>query len=103
MNYRCNIFISPNKGIIQLLLLTMLLMYSMLCAVSAWAQPFAYVANQGSNNVSVIDTADDSLVTTITPVYRACGVAITPDGARALVTPWLGRGVHLPHQLSLLE
>jgi YVTN family beta-propeller protein len=30
-----------------------------------WAQPFAYVANSGSNDVSVIDTATDKVVATI--------------------------------------
>jgi YVTN family beta-propeller protein len=55
-------------------------------AVPLWAAPFAYVANSGSNTVSVIDTATNMIVATIpvggTPRY----VAITPDGAFAYVT-----------------
>jgi len=59
--------------------------------VSAEARPFAYVAVRAPNpNVSVIDTASNTLVATI-PIGVADGfnlsyVAITPDGSRAYVT-----------------
>src|SRR5688500_13470854 len=47
---------------------------------------FAYVTNQGSNNVSVIATATNTVTTTV-PVGDSPGaVAITPDGAFAYVT-----------------
>ena len=36
-----------------------------LCAGPAAAAPFAYVANNGSNSVSVIDTATNLVVATI--------------------------------------
>jgi len=46
---------------------------------------YAYVANFGSNTVSVIDTTSDTIVKTI-PVGRGpTGVALTPDGAFAYV------------------
>ncbi len=58
-------------------------------AVSAEARPFAYVAVRVPNpNVSVIDTASNTLVATI-PVadgFSLSYVAITPDGSRAYVT-----------------
>src|SRR5437870_9604651 len=66
-------------------------------AVSAWtlfalgagaadAQDFAYVANAASNSVSVLDTASNTVVTTVGVGSRPFGVAITPDGTRAYVT-----------------
>ena len=51
------------------------------------AQNRAYVPNSGSNTVSVIDTATDTVATTIPPLgCSPQGVAITPDGARAYLT-----------------
>ncbi len=55
-------------------------------AVIANAQPFAYVANQYSAAVSVIDTATNSVVATIPVGNDPVEVAITPDGTRAYVT-----------------
>jgi YVTN family beta-propeller protein len=54
---------------------------------NAEAQPFAYVTNQDSNNVTVIDTATNMVVGTM-PIAVGTdpfGVAITPDGTRAYV------------------
>jgi YVTN family beta-propeller protein len=46
----------------------------------------AYVANQGSNNVSVIDTASNTVVGPPIPVGNGpFGVAITPDGKHVYV------------------
>jgi len=45
----------------------------------------AYVPDAGSNTVSVIDIATNTLVANI-PVNGGTGVAITPDGTRAHVT-----------------
>jgi len=51
------------------------------------AQPFAYVANQTSNNVSVINTATNMVVGPPIPVgTNPRDVAITPDGTRVYVT-----------------
>ena len=54
----------------------------------ASAQPFAYVAN--SDSISVIDTATNSVVTTI-PISGSPsgipGVAITPDGQMLVGEP----------------
>ena len=36
-----------------------------LCRVSAKAQPFAYVPNQGETSVAVIDTATNTVVATV--------------------------------------
>jgi YVTN family beta-propeller protein len=46
---------------------------------------FAYVANQGSNNVSVIDRATNSVVTTIGGIPAPGGVAVTRDGKEVWV------------------
>jgi YVTN family beta-propeller protein len=53
---------------------------------TAQAQSFAYVANNGFDTVSVIDTATNTVVTTIPVGVNPEGVAITPDGTRAYVT-----------------
>jgi YVTN family beta-propeller protein len=44
------------------------------------------VTNDGSNTVSVIDTATNTVVATIPLRVQPLGVAITPDGTRAYVT-----------------
>ena len=49
----------------------------------AEAAPFAYIANQNSNNVSVIDTATDTVVATVAGFSSPNGVAINPAGTRA--------------------
>lgn len=54
--------------------------------VTATAAPFAYVANSASDTVSVIDTATNSVVTTIAVGDNPAAVAITPDGSKAYVT-----------------
>ncbi|WSA81802.1 YncE family protein [Streptomyces sp. NBC_01799] len=54
----------------------------------AWAasDSNAYVANLGSNNVSVIDAATNMVTATVTVGSIPFGVAITPDGLHAYVT-----------------
>jgi YVTN family beta-propeller protein len=57
-----------------------------LAAFPAEAQPFAYVANGGSNTVSVIDTATKTVVATVVGVgSEPNGVAVTPDGKHVYV------------------
>src|SRR5580692_12328688 len=50
-----------------------------------YSQTLAYVANLGSNNVSVINTANNSVVATVNVGSQPNGIAITPDGTRAYV------------------
>jgi YVTN family beta-propeller protein len=47
---------------------------------------FAYVANAAASTVSVINTANHTVVATISVGTIPHGVAITPDGAFAYVT-----------------
>ena len=50
-----------------------------------------YVTNQNSNNISVIDTATNTVVTTVASGYSTpVGIDITPDGTRAYFTTWDG-------------
>src|SRR5450631_4274312 len=46
----------------------------------------AYITNNGSNTVSVIDTAANTVAATIPVGGRPYGVAVTPDGAKLYVT-----------------
>src|ERR1035438_4537207 len=49
-----------------------------------------YVANSGGGTVSVIDTATNTVVATVQMQNFPCQIAITPDGAFAYVTEFLG-------------
>ena len=51
----------------------------------AHAAPFAYITNSLDNNVSVIDTALNTVVTTVTVGTDPNGVAVNPTGAFAYV------------------
>jgi YVTN family beta-propeller protein len=47
---------------------------------------YAYVSNLGSNTISVIATASNTVVATISDVSSPSGVAVTPDGKHAYVS-----------------
>ena len=47
---------------------------------------FAYIPNFNSNNVSVINTATNTLVTTVTVGSNPYGVSVSPDGGRVYIT-----------------
>ncbi len=55
-------------------------------ACPAEAAPFAYVANNNSNTVSVIDTATNTVAVALTVGSGPVGVAVAPDGKHAYVT-----------------
>src|SRR5208337_1155515 len=48
--------------------------------------PYAYITNDGSNNVSVIDTSTKKVTETIDVGFCPAGVAVTPDGTKVYVT-----------------
>ena len=50
------------------------------------AAPFAYITNTGSNNVSIIDTATNTVIATVPVSNSPMGVAVTPDGTKVYVT-----------------
>jgi YVTN family beta-propeller protein len=59
----------------------------------ALAAPFAYIANNGSNTVSVIDTASNAVTATVAVGNEPFGVAVNPAGTRAYVTNISGNNV----------
>jgi YVTN family beta-propeller protein len=59
----------------------------------AEAAPFAYVANSGSDIVSAIDTASNTVVATVTVGNGPYGVAVTPDGKRGYVVNFFSNTV----------
>jgi YVTN family beta-propeller protein len=71
-------------------LFAMLAMGLGLTARRAEAAPFAYVSNYGlhgeGSTVSVIDTATNTVVATVTVGSGPIGVAVTPDGKQVYVT-----------------
>src|SRR5947207_2703282 len=57
-----------------------------LFGAQAWAAPFAYITNNISNTVSVIDTATNVVVgTPIAVGFTPFGVAVNPAGTRVYV------------------
>ena len=52
-----------------------------------------YVANSNSNNVSIINTANNNVTATIPVGIFPEGVAITPDGTKVYVTNYNGNTV----------
>jgi YVTN family beta-propeller protein len=69
---------------IKVLGLIVLMLSTVVCI--AYAAPFAYVTNSGSNTVSVIDTAINNVTATVHVEWNPRGVAVTPDGKRVYVT-----------------
>jgi YVTN family beta-propeller protein len=57
-----------------------------LWADAAQAQPFAYISNNLSNNVSVIDTVTNTVVATVPVGTGPFGVAVNRAGTRVYVT-----------------
>ena len=62
------------------------------CAYVA-AAPVAFVPNEGSGTVSVIDTATDRVASTITTGGKPRGIAIAPDGKRLYVSDQTANGL----------
>jgi YVTN family beta-propeller protein len=54
-------------------------------AVCGWSQPYAYVANQKGNTVSVVNRANSTVTASIPVGGNPSGMAITPDGSSLYV------------------
>ncbi len=61
----------------------------LLCKIS-YAAPFAYITNFEDSTLSIIDTADNTVVATLDIDANPFGVAIHPDGSQAYVTNLFG-------------
>jgi YVTN family beta-propeller protein len=46
--------------------------------------PLVYVSNEGSDNISIVDTHKDSVVSTIFVGKRPRGIRVSPDGKTIL-------------------
>ncbi|MEQ1835533.1 MAG: beta-propeller fold lactonase family protein [Candidatus Nitrotoga sp.] len=55
--------------------------------------PYAYITNYGSNNVSVIDTANGTVLAIIAVGYGPYGVTVSPDATRVYVANYVGSSV----------
>jgi YVTN family beta-propeller protein/probable HAF family extracellular repeat protein len=64
----------------------LLVVGSLIATAPAHSEPFAYVANNVSNTISVIDTASNTVTATVAVGSGPRGVAITPNGVHAYVT-----------------
>ena len=74
---------AKSKGIIFSSVFLFCFLFSM---VEVYAAPFAYITNGGGNTVSVIDTATNTVVSTIPVGTCPQGVAVNPAGTRVYVT-----------------
>ena len=54
-------------------------------AINANAQPYAYVANVSGNNVSVVNTATNTMAGLVSVPAGPTGLAVTPDGSAVYV------------------
>jgi YVTN family beta-propeller protein len=59
----------------------------------AGAAPFAYITNEGNKNVSVIDTATNTVTATVNVGTGPGGVAVTPDGTKVYVANFYSNNV----------
>lgn len=57
-----------------------------LMTLPAFAAPLGYVVNHGDGTVSVLDTANNAVVATVTVGSEPSGAAVTPLGTRVYVT-----------------
>jgi YVTN family beta-propeller protein len=82
-NRECNIISTFGIATLSILIL----------AGVAGASPFAYITNLESNNVSVIDTATDTVKATVNVGTEPFRVAVSSDGTRVYVTNCMGNSV----------
>ncbi len=57
------------------------ILFVLLYASIAGAQPFAYITNAGSDNVSVINSQSNKVIATIPVSDRPQGITVSPDSA----------------------
>src|SRR5262245_4792408 len=67
-------------------------------AAPAGAAPFAYITNGTDGTVSVLDTASNTVVATVTVGSSPTGVAVNPVGTRVYVTNF-----NSPGTMSVLD
>ena len=78
--------IQTKAFILTMTWMSLLIIYGLSATMSpAQAQPRAYVVDDCSNRINVIDMATNSIMTTIPLAFSPSGVALTPDGTRAYV------------------
>src|SRR5437762_207623 len=81
-------------------LATALLALLLLSIPSARAAPFAYITNNGSNNVSVLDTASNTVTATVAVGSFPTGVAVNPAGTRVYVANYVSNTVSVLDTVS---
>src|SRR5512135_1838222 len=78
---------APSGGkIVACLLRGLLALCAPVLACAAAAAPVAYVPNEGSGTVSVIDTATDRVTGTLKIGTKPRGIAAAPGGTRIFVS-----------------
>ncbi len=93
-----SLIIGASKHVSSLRSIVLLLALGLAFVSAEAQQPFAYVTNQDSEDVSVIDTAKIAVVATVPVGTRPFGVAITTDATRAYVA-----NSNFPGSLSVID
>ena len=66
-----------------LIVIFFLLIYSI---YEVYAEPYAYITNQGDNSLSVINTKTNKVIQSITVGHRPAGVVVSNDNKRVYVS-----------------
>lgn len=78
--YQTSAYNKMGRGSRYLAILTIALFMSLALAAGAFAASFAYIPNSGSNNVSVINTTTNTVISTVPVGLAPVGVAVHPTG-----------------------
>jgi YVTN family beta-propeller protein len=79
-----------------ILALTALVLFLILISSTASASstgPYAYIANQRNNSVSVIDTSTNTITAAVNVGDFPNGIAVTPDGKKVYVANMYGKNI----------
>ena len=77
---------SNTRTFMKSLLITIASLLMLAAVGTAQAQPFAYITNQSNNNVSVINTATNTVVATVAVGAAPFGVGVNPAGTSVFIT-----------------
>lgn len=69
-------------------------------SASVFAQPFAYIANSGDDTVTVINTSNNNVETTVGVGDEPISAAVTPDGKFVYVTNFMSNNVSVINTFS---
>lgn len=85
-----NMYMSTRRTIMKSFLATIASLLMLAAGSTAQAQPFTYVTENGSGNVTVINTLTNTVVATVVLGAPLQGIAVNPAGTRFYATTFTG-------------